>query len=140
MSPAVTVAAVAALSAVAAGGSLATDPAIIVAVLAALAAIAGGLFSYKSSRAANATAARTVSQDEFDRQAARYRDMLAEQDKHIDRIRSQLDRVQDQLAREQDVSNALRNEIRALQGQVDALAALRPGHPNIPIRPPGLVP
>ncbi len=101
------------------------DPTIIVALVAAVVSVLTALLTYRNSSKANAANDRKVDIEEFNAQQARYKEMLAEQDRHIDRIRAQLDRVQDQLAREQDVSNALRNEIRALQGQIDALSTVR---------------
>jgi chromosome segregation ATPase len=98
-----------------------SNAASIGAVLAALAAVIGAALSYRASTRANATSDRKVDLEEFRDQQTRYKEMLSEADRHIDRIRSQLDRVQDQLGREQDVSNLLRNEVRSLQGQVDML-------------------
>lgn len=101
------------------------DPTLLVALISAVVALVGGYLSYRATTKANATSDRKVDLEEYRDQQNRYKEMMAEQDRHIDRIRAQLDRVQDQLAKEQDVSNALRNEIRALQGQVDLLSAAR---------------
>ncbi len=102
-----------------------TDPAILIAIIASVVSLLTAYLTYRSSSRANQANDRKVDIEEFNAQQARYKEMLAEQDRHIDRIRAQLDRVADQLAREQDVSNALRNEIRALQGQVDAMLVAR---------------
>lgn len=115
--------------AVAAGMVLAADktdsgafsPAVIAACVAAAAALGGAYLTYRTSSKANATNDRKLDVDEFKEAQAWYKERLAEADRHIERIRAQLDRVNDQLAREQDVSNVLRNEVRALQGQVDLL-------------------
>lgn len=116
----------------AAGETGLLTPAVIVAVIAAVAAVAGGYLSYRAATKANTVSSRKVDLDEYEAQKVRYRDMIAEQDRHIERIRHQLERVQDQLAKEQDVSAALRSEIRALQGQVDLLTASRRSHGPMP--------
>lgn len=101
------------------------SPAIVVALVAAVLSVVTALLTYRSASRANAISSRKVDVEEFNAQQSRYKEMLAEQDRHVERIRTQMERLQDQLAREQDVSNALRNEIRALKGQIDALIMAR---------------
>lgn len=119
------------------------------AVAAAFAAIVTAALSFRAATRANATSDRKVDLEEFRDAQQRYKEMLAEADRHVERVRAQLERVQDQLAREQDVSNALRNEIRALQGQVDLLERsmsrnyrdlAAPGSPGKPQDPPPATP
>jgi peptidoglycan hydrolase CwlO-like protein len=107
------------------------DAAFGLAVLAAVVSLGTAGLTYRAASRANATSDRKVDIEEFKAQQDRYKEMLSEQDRHIDRVRAQMDRLQDQLAREQDVSNALRNEVRALQGQVDALTRLRSQAPPV---------
>ncbi len=121
------------------------NPTVIAAIVAALAAGLSAWLAYRSSSKANATNDRKVDMDEFKEAQAWYKERLAEADRHIERIRAQLDRVNDQLAREQDVSNVLRNEVRALQGQVDLLErSMTRSSRNVPSRmqkaPPPLDP
>lgn len=108
------------------GGS--NTVALIVAVISGLVATIGAGMSYRASSRANASTDRKVDLEEYRDQQARYKDMIDTQEKYSDRLRTQIDRLnvqmdslQQQLARETDVSNALRDQIRALQGQVSLL-------------------
>lgn len=97
------------------------SPAVLAAVVAAIAAIIGAWLTYRSSSRANAVQDRKVSIEDFDAQQERYRKLLAEQDRVIEKIQAQMDRLQDQLAREQEVASTLRSHIRTLQGEIDDL-------------------
>jgi peptidoglycan hydrolase CwlO-like protein len=101
------------------------NPALLIAVLGGIVSLLTAWFAYRASSRANAANDRKVDLEEHRDSIDRLKKIIEEQDKHIERVRAQLDRVQTQLAREQDVSNALRNEIRALQGQVDELTRSR---------------
>lgn len=107
------------------------DGAVVSATVAAGAAGFAAMLSYRSSTQANRASSRKVDIDEFTAAKDALQQIIAEQDKHNERLRTQLDRmnaqmdnVQSALAREQDVSHALRNELRALHGQVRALEVL----------------
>jgi small-conductance mechanosensitive channel len=107
------------------------NPAVVAAVVAAIAAIVGGLLSYRASTRANNVSDRKVDLEEYRDAQARLQQIIVEQDRHNDRLRVQVDRtnaqmdlLQQQVAREVDVSNALRNEVRALQGQIMLLEKL----------------
>jgi peptidoglycan hydrolase CwlO-like protein len=98
---------------------------VLVAVIATAVSVFTAVLTYRVSTKANASDARKVDLEEHRDALDRLKRVIDEQDKHIERVRAQADRVQEQLAREQDVSFALRNEIRALQGQVDELIRSR---------------
>lgn len=107
------------------------DGAVVSATVAAGAASFAAFLSYRSSTQANSATSRKVDIEEFNAARDALQQIIAEQGRHNERLRSQIDRtnaqmdnVQSALAREQDVSYALRNEIRALQGQVRALETL----------------
>lgn len=101
------------------------DTSIVVAAIAALVSVATAILTFRSAAAANRATAKKVDLEEHRDALARMRQIIEEQDRHIERVRSQLDRVQEQLAREQDVSMALRVQIRSLQNQVDELMRSR---------------
>lgn len=107
---------------------------VVAAVVAAVAATAAAWLSYKASTRANQVSDRKVDLEEWRDQTARYKQIIDEQDRYNERLRSQIDRlnaqmdaVQAQLAKEYDVSSALRDQIRALQGQVRSLELLVDG-------------
>lgn len=100
-------------------------------LLAAAAAVVAAVLSFRSSAQANRVSARKVDVEDHRAQMDRLQQIITEQDRYADRLRSEIERlgskteaVQSQLAKEQDVSNLLRNQIRALQGQVFALEQL----------------
>lgn len=97
------------------------NAAIVVAIAAASGSIAAAYFSYKASTRATAVEATKVEQDAFDRSVRFYEQQLDRMTSQLDRMNVQMERVTTQLAQEQDVSNALRNHVRTLQIQVDAL-------------------
>lgn len=112
----------------AAAASNAFNPAIVISLISAAVALVGGFMSYRASTRANATSDRKVDLEEFRDQQTRYTSMIETQEKFNDRLRAQIDRLsaqvdslQQQLARETDVSNALRDQVRALQGQMALL-------------------
>jgi len=95
------------------------------ALIAAVAAIVAAVLSYRASTKANTVSDRKVDLEEYRDAQARYKEMLAESDRHQERLRGQIERlttqvdgISQQLAKEQDVSNSLRDQIRALRGQV----------------------
>jgi peptidoglycan hydrolase CwlO-like protein len=90
-------------------------------VMAAIAAIIAALLAFRASTRANATNDRKVNLDEYKEQQERYRRIIEDQDRQIERTRSLAERNADQLTREQEVTAALRAEVRALQGQIDLL-------------------
>lgn len=101
------------------------DTSITVAGIAAIVSGATAVLTFRSAAAANAANARKVDLEEHRDALGRLRQIIDEQDRHIERVRAQLDRVQEQLAREQDVSMALRVQVRSLQAQVDELMRSR---------------
>ncbi len=101
------------------------DTSIVVAGVAAAVSAGTAVLTFRSAAAANRANAKKVDLEEHRDALARMRQIIDEQDKHIERVRAQLDRVQEQLAREQDVSMALRTQIRSLQSQVDELMRSR---------------
>lgn len=101
------------------------DTSIIVAGIAAGVSAGTAFLTFRSASAANKANAKKVDLEEHRDALARMRQIIEEQDRHIERVRSQLDRVQEQLAREQDVSMTLRVQIRSLQNQVDELMRSR---------------
>lgn len=123
------------------------DVSILVAIVAALGSLGAAAMAFRSSSAANRSNDRKVDLEEH-RDAIKYlREIIEEQDKHVERVRAQLERVQEQLVQEQDVSNALRIQVRQLQDQVDELMRSRerlekllavhvPGYPGRPAHGP----
>jgi chromosome segregation ATPase len=101
------------------------DSATIIAGGSAAIALTTALLTYRSSAAANRAGQQKVGLEEHRDAMERLRQIIEEQDKHIDRIRVQLERVQDQFAHEQDVSAQLRSQLRSLQDQVDELMRSR---------------
>lgn len=100
----------------------------MVAGIALLGSIAGGGFSYRAAASANRIQERRVTLEEYERTQAFYRELLAEMERHLNRLRTQTKRlhaqlqaVETQLAQEQDISNVLRSQVRSLQGQVSLL-------------------
>jgi peptidoglycan hydrolase CwlO-like protein len=111
------------------------DSTIIVAAVAGVPSIVAAAFAYQSSKRANEAtveankiAANKVDGEAYERSRLFYESLLAEAEKHaerlqrqIERLNEQVDRLSSQLAGEQDISNTLRNQIRALQGQIGAM-------------------
>lgn len=105
--------------------------AVIVSVIAGLLGSISGVLAYRASTRANLINSRKVDVEDFNAQAERYRQIIAEQDRHLDRLRTQIDRLQLQMdavntqaSREVDISNGLRDQVRALRGQVTVLEQL----------------
>lgn len=101
------------------------DTSIVVAGIAATVSGATAVLTWRAATAANVANAKKVDLEEHRDALGRMRQIIDEQDKHIERVRTQLERVQEQLAREQDVSMTLRVQIRSLQTQVDELMRSR---------------
>ncbi len=100
------------------------NPGVLVALVSLFGSVAAAYLSYRASSHANAVSAKKVDAEAFDRAAALYDKALQAAERETERMRSQVDRINQQLAQEQDVSNLLRNQIRALQGQVDSLEGI----------------
>jgi peptidoglycan hydrolase CwlO-like protein len=112
---------------------------VVVAAIGGIPAIIAAAFAYRSSvRAASTTeqanvraealAATKVDAEAYERSQHFYEKLLAESDKHLDRLRqqvdslnAQVDRVNARLAQEQDVSSVLREQVRALTTQVSSM-------------------
>lgn len=108
---------------------------VIAAAVGGVPAIAAAWFAYRASVHANATteesnriASTKVDAEAYERSQVFYEKLLAEAERHLDRLRGQVDRLQDQLDRvntqlasEQDVSNTLRNQVRSLFTQVNSM-------------------
>lgn len=94
------------------------NPTVVGAGIAAVAATFTTALTYRNSKRTTDLAARTVSQQEYDGQQARYSRLLDDQQKLLDRMQAQVDRLADQLAKEQGSSEALRAEVRELQRQL----------------------
>jgi chromosome segregation ATPase len=101
------------------------NAAIVSAAIAALAAVLAGVMSLRTAGKANATNDRKVDLEEHRDAIDRLKKIIEDQDRHFDRVRTQLERVQDQLAKEQDVSATLRHQIYSLQEQVNELMRSR---------------
>lgn len=101
------------------------DTAIAVALLALAGSALTAWLSYRNSSKANNTNDRKVDLDVHKDAIAALREIIAEQDKHVDRVKKSMEEVQIQLAREQDVSATLRTQLRQLQEQVDELTRSR---------------
>lgn len=95
------------------------NPTVAVALIALLGSVYSAYLTYKNSKKANDTSARKVSVEEFEAQQDRYRKLVEDQEKIIERLQRQMDRLNEQLAREQDASNTLREMVRGLQKQID---------------------
>lgn len=101
-------------------------------ILVALVALTGSGFatvlSYRASGRANAIQEKKLDTEAYDRATGFYDRLLATADRELERLRGQVDRLYDQLqrvntqlAQEADVSNVLRNQVRALQTQVESM-------------------
>jgi gas vesicle protein len=98
------------------------------AAIAAAAALIAAYLSYRASTKANQVSDRKVDLEEHRDAIERLKKIIDEQDRYSERQRMQVDRlstsmesVQTQLTRETQISSVLRDEIRALQGQVALL-------------------
>lgn len=101
------------------------DSSIWIAIIALGGSALTAWFGYRSSTKANNTNDRKVDLDVHKDAIAALKEIIQEQDRHVDRIKVQMNEVHIQLAREQDVSQTLRQQIRMLQEQVDELNASR---------------
>jgi len=90
------------------------DTGILTAGIAAAAAGYSAYLTYRNSKKANDISARKVSIEEFDAQQKRYRDLLDDQQKLLDRMQEQVDRLGRMLHDEQSVSDSLRQQVREL--------------------------
>lgn len=108
---------------------------VVAAATGGIPAVIAAIFAYKSSIRANAVTAETnrlastkVDAEAYERSQKFYESLLAEAEKHLERLRTQTDRLNDQvdrlnaqLANEQDVSNVLRNQVRGLTTQIGSM-------------------
>lgn len=101
------------------------DTSIVVAGIAAAVSAGTAALTFRVGAAANTANAKKVDLEDHRDALARLRQIIDEQDRHVERVRAQLERVQEQLAREQEVSMALRLQILSLQNQVDELMRSR---------------
>lgn len=100
------------------------NPAVVIAAISAVAAVAAALITARTSLRASKVEDRKVDQSAYDQAIGFYEKQLERVTTQMDRLNGQLDRVTTQLASEQDVSNALRNQVRLLQTQVDTLSQM----------------
>jgi chromosome segregation ATPase len=108
------------------------DSTILIAGIGLVGAGFSAYLSYRSSTAANRAALQAnriselkVDAEAYDRSQGFYEKLLAEADKHLDRLRTQvqllgdeLERVSNQLNEEQNISDHLRTQVRSLQLRV----------------------
>lgn len=95
------------------------------AILAAYFAYRSSMRAAASTEEANRLASTKVDAEAYERSQRFYESLVAEAEKHIDRLRLQIDKLNEQVDRllaqvatEQDVSNVLRNQVRALTTQI----------------------
>lgn len=101
------------------------QPALVVALLAALVSLITAMMTFRAATKANATSDRKVDLEEHRDAIDRLKRIIEEQDKQFERLRLHFERVQAQLAKEQDVSLAMRQQVLAMQNQIDDLSRSR---------------
>lgn len=111
-----------------AGKRIVNIGALLINVVSVIGAMFAATLAYRASsratsvqRAANKTSDRKVDIEEYREQQERYRRMIEDLEKELQRVRAQGERTEIDLRREQETSTALRTEVRLLRDQIDIL-------------------